>query len=69
MKHYVNKIIYILLAVFLGGIGIHKLYARHYTSFVLYLLFSSTGIPVFLTIFDVIIAVLRPSDPYGFIEV
>ena len=69
MKHYVNKIVYILIALFLGGLGLHKLYARRYAAFVLYLLFSGTGIPVILTVLDIIIAVCRPADAYGFIEV
>ena len=61
----VNKVIYILLALFLGGIGIHKFYAGKNAMGVLYLAFSWTGVPAFLTVIDIIVAVFKPSDRNG----
>ena len=61
----VNKVAYILLALFLGGIGVHKFYAGKNFTGLLYLLFFWTGIPAFLAVFDIIIALCKPADPQG----
>ena len=47
-KRCVNKVIFVLLALFLGGIGIHKFYIGQNFRGVMYLLFSWTFIPAFL---------------------
>lgn len=65
----VSKGIYIMLALFLGGAGVHKFYAGKWIMGILYLLFSWTYIPVIISLFDVIIAILKPSDEYGRIYV
>ena len=41
----VNKVIYILLAVFLGSFGIHKFYAGKPIQGLLHILFCWTAIP------------------------
>ena len=65
----VSKGIYIMLALFLGGAGVHKFYAGKWIMGILYLLFSWTYIPIIISLFDVIIAILKPSDEYGQIYV
>lgn len=49
----VNKIAYALLAILLGGIGIHRFYARRFVSGILYILFCWTAIPAILGIVEV----------------
>lgn len=65
----VQKGLYIMLALFLGGAGVHKFYAGKWMMGILYLLFSWTYIPIIISLFDVIIAILKPSDEYGRIYV
>ena len=49
-----SKTVAILLALFLGGLGAHKFYLGDYRSGLIYLLFSWTGIPLFLGVVDAI---------------
>lgn len=65
----VNKVIYILLAVFLGSFGIHKFYAKKNLQGILFILFSWTAIPQILAIISAILAVFNPSDENGNIVV
>lgn len=44
----------ILLAIFGGGFGVHKLYLHQYRHALLYFLFVWTNIPFFLSIYDII---------------
>lgn len=54
-----NKTVYILLAVFLGGLGIHKFYAGKMSG-VFYLLFCWTYIPSIVGFFDALVAIGTP---------
>ncbi|MDD4187851.1 MAG: TM2 domain-containing protein [Bacilli bacterium] len=51
-KKVVNKLVYCLLAFFLGGLGIHRLYAGKITSGILFILFFWTFIPAFIALID-----------------
>lgn len=67
-SHYgkpVSKVIYCLLAFFLGGFGIHKFYAGKTGMGILYILFCWTGIPLILSLIDLVIGLLKKSDEYG----
>ena len=43
-----NKLAAALLAIFLGGLGIHKFYLRKVGMGILYLIFCWTGIPAII---------------------
>lgn len=58
----VNKVIYILLALFLGSFGIHKFYAGKNMQGILHLIFCWTGIPHILAIISAVITVFKPAD-------
>jgi TM2 domain-containing membrane protein YozV len=68
-KHKVSKVIYVLLAFFLGGFGIHKFYAGHIFLGILYLIFCWTGIPAFVALIEFIIGLCKEADSEGRIEV
>lgn len=61
----VNKLVYCILAFFLGGIGIHKFYADKSGSGIAFLLFCWTGIPAFIALIDFIIGLTKKSDANG----
>ena len=61
----VNKIVYCILAFLLGGIGIHKFYAGKTSSGILYLLFFWTGIPMFVSFIELIVALCKHADSNG----
>lgn len=61
----VNKLVYILLALFLGGFGVHKFIEGKVLQGILYFLFCWTTIPFFLTIFDIVKVAQLPSDANG----
>lgn len=65
----VNKLAYAILAIFLGGFGIHKFYAKKIGSGILYLLFSWTTIPVFVGFIEGIIALTKEEIEEGIILV
>ncbi|MEX5938145.1 TM2 domain-containing protein [Mammaliicoccus sciuri] len=65
----VNKTIYIILALLLGGFGIHKFYAGKNFSGLLHLLFCWTGIPQVLGIISAILTLFKVSDDEGHIEI
>lgn len=61
----VNKIVYCLLAFFLGGIGIHKFYAGKTSAGILYILFCWSGIPAFIAFIEFIIGLCKKADASG----
>ena len=65
----VNKVMYCILALFLGGFGVHKFYAGKSGSGILYLLFCWTGIPVILGVIEGISALCKHADAAGNITV
>lgn len=67
--HYVNKWVYVLLAIFLGGVGAHHFYAGYNGKGIFYLLLSWTGIPVILGFFQGILALFKTPDANGKIAV
>lgn len=64
----VNKIVYALLAFFLGTFGAQEFYAGNTRAAVLSLLFCWTGIPTIYGIYKFIIVVAKPADENGYIE-
>lgn len=65
----VNKVIYCLLALFLGGIGVHKFYAGKIGAGICYLLFCWTFIPGIIAFIEAIIALCKRADAAGNIVV
>ena len=61
----VNKVIYILIALFLGGFGIHKFYSGKVIQGFLYLLFCWTYIPAVISFIEGILAIFNPADSQG----
>lgn len=61
----VNKVVYCVLAFFLGGIGGHKFYSGKISSGILYLLFSWTFIPAFIAFIEFIVALFKKADENG----
>ena len=68
-KKSVNKVSYILFAMFLGGLGAHKFYSGKTFKGVLYLVFCWTFIPAFIAFIEGILAIGKPTDEYGNFEV
>ena len=64
----VNKITYALLAFFLGVFGAQEFYAGNTRAGVLSLVFCWTGIPAIYGIYKFIIALSKPADENGCIE-
>lgn len=61
----VNKIVYCLLAFFLGGIGVHKFYAGKIGTGILYILFCWTFIPSIIAFIEFIIGLCKIADANG----
>ncbi len=64
-KKPVNKLVYCLLALFVGGFGIHKFYAGKVGMGILYIIFCWTGIPAVIAFIEFIIGLCKTADPYG----
>ena len=63
MNH--NKLIAALLAIFLGGLGIHKFYLGKPMQGVLYLLFCWTGIPSVVACVEAMIYLFTPDAEFA----
>jgi len=67
--HYVNKWLYVLLAIFFGGFGAHHFYAGYNGKGILYLVLLVTGISVLLGLIQGILTVFKTPDANGKIAV
>lgn len=59
-----SKTTAILLAFFLGGLGIHRFYLGQNGRGLLYLLFSWTGIPFIISIIDAIMLLIMSEESF-----
>ena len=64
-KKAVNKVVYCLLAIFLGGLGIHKFYSGKIGLGILYICFCWTWIPSIVALIEFFIALFRKADENG----
>lgn len=64
-----NKIAYGLLAIFFGGIGVHKFYAGKIGLGILYFLFCWTAIPALVALIEGIIGFTKEEVEPGIILV
>ena len=55
----------ILLVLFLGGLGAHKFYLGNNLVGLFYVLFSWTGIPLFLSLIDLIIIIFTDKNKFN----
>lgn len=62
---FVNKGMYIMLCLFLGGLGIHKFYSGRWFMGLLYVAFSWTFIPLILAIIDLLSAIGKRTNEHG----
>lgn len=67
--HYVNKWVYVLLAIFFGGFGAHHFYAGYNGKGILYLVLLITGISVILGFLQGVLALFKTPDANGKIMV
>lgn len=58
-----SKVAFVLLALLLGGIGIHRMYIGNWALGIIYLLFCWTFIPMIVAIVEAIVIGLRKDDP------
>ena len=63
--HSKSRGIAIVLALFLGGFGVHKFYLGRIGAGILYLLIAWTFIPVFLSFIDVLFLVIRGERQFN----
>ena len=60
-----HKIIAALLAIFLGGLGIHKFYLGHWGWGIAYILFAWTFIPALAGFIECILLLLMSEEKFG----
>lgn len=65
----VNKVIYCVLAFFLGWCGAHKFYSHRIGAGICYIIFCWTFIPALIAFIEFIVALCKKSDPNGLILV
>ena len=65
----VNKIAYILCAILLGGLGVHKFMAGKIGSGIVYILFCWTCIPALIGFIEGLVAIGKKADVNGNIVV
>ena len=61
----VNKAVYCVLALLLGGVGAHKFYAGKTGTGICYLLFCWTAIPAVIALIEGIAALCKHADASG----
>ena len=59
-----ERVVAVLLALFLGGLGIHKFYLGRNAAGVMYLLFFWTFIPALLALLDIIVIVFNSQEEF-----
>ena len=68
-KRKVNKLAYVLCAILVGGLGIHKFLAGRWVLGIIYILFCWTFIPALVALIEGIMAAMKNADEQGNIEV
>ncbi len=68
-KHPVKKKTLLWLAVLLGWCGGHRFYSKRYVLGALYLVFFWSGVPIAMTIIDLMEIIPIPADENGYIMV
>lgn len=59
-----NRGIAVVLALFLGGFGIHKFYLGNIKAGMLYLIFFWTGVPFLLSILDFLVLLMTDNKKF-----
>ena len=65
----VNRKKYLLLNVFLGWAGGHRFYSKRYLLGTIYLLLCWTGLSVAMSIIDILVAIPKPVDEEGNMQI
>ena len=65
----VDKVTYLVLAFFLGWLGVHKFYAGKIGSGIAFVIFCWTGIPALIAFVEFIVALFKKPDMHGKIVV
>ena len=68
-KRKVNKLAYVLCAILVGGLGIHKFLAGRWVLGIIYILFCWTCIPALVALIEGIMAAMKNADEQGNIGV
>lgn len=64
-RKVVSKLVYCLLAAFLGGLGVHEFYAGKVGTGILFLIFCWTGVPEVVALIQLILALFKKADANG----
>jgi TM2 domain-containing membrane protein YozV len=59
-----DRVIAVILAIFLGGLGAHKFYMGHTMMGFIYLLFSWTFIPTMISLIEALIYILDSDESF-----